>query len=148
MDISGRECARARESVSADLDRELHELGIRRLQAHLRLCADCSAWAEQVGAATATLREAPLEAYTPAAFGRPRRERNWRLGRALAVAPALALVASAFAAMATAHQPGPLRDRPTTSSSLASEARQVIYDGPVVRSIDPASNQHRVLHAI
>jgi hypothetical protein len=24
----------------------------------------------------------------------------------------------------------------------------VIYDGPVVRSIDPASNQHRVLHAI
>ena len=47
MYISGKECARARESVSADLDRELHELDHRRLQAHLRVCADCSDWAER-----------------------------------------------------------------------------------------------------
>ena len=50
MDISGTDCVLARESVSADLDGELSELDLRRLQTHLRVCADCSAWAEHVTA--------------------------------------------------------------------------------------------------
>src|SRR5271154_6810455 len=98
MDISGTECARARESVSADLDRELHELDLRRLQAHLRFCADCSVWAESIKTTTTQLREAPFEAPPALALELPRRGRTWRVGPALAIAPAVALVASvAFA---------------------------------------------------
>lgn len=98
MDIFGNECARARESVSADLDRELNELDQRRLHAHLRVCADCSVWAERVQATTVQLREAPFEAPPAVAFDVPRRGRMWRVRPALVVAPAAA--ASLFALLA------------------------------------------------
>ena len=75
MYIFGKECARARESVSADLDRELQELDRRRLQAHLRVCADCSEWAGRVRATTAQLRDAPFEPSPVAVFALPRRGR-------------------------------------------------------------------------
>lgn len=104
MHISGTECARARESVSADLDRELHELDERRLQAHLRVCADCFAWAESARAVTLELRSAPLEKLSVAAFERQSRARTWRVRPALAVAPALALVASVVVTLAGTQQ--------------------------------------------
>jgi anti-sigma factor RsiW len=91
MSISGKECARARESVSADLDRELQELDHRRLQAHLRVCADCSAWAERVQATTVQLREASLEPSPAPVFDRPRRGHRGRVGSAVVVASAAAV---------------------------------------------------------
>jgi predicted anti-sigma-YlaC factor YlaD len=54
-------CARARESVSAQLDDELTELELDRLEAHLLVCPDCSAWAEQARNLTASLRAISLE---------------------------------------------------------------------------------------
>jgi predicted anti-sigma-YlaC factor YlaD len=69
-------CARARESVSAQLDDELTELELDRLEAHLLVCPDCSAWAEQVRDLTASLRatslEEPAERFVLARRGRTR----------------------------------------------------------------------------
>jgi predicted anti-sigma-YlaC factor YlaD len=84
-------CARAREAVSAQLDDELTELELDRLEAHLLVCPDCSAWAEEVLCATQWLREEPLE--EPAiGFALPRRRRT------RATAP-VALVAAAAASL-------------------------------------------------
>jgi predicted anti-sigma-YlaC factor YlaD len=126
MDISGTECARARESVSADLDRELQELDLRRLQAHLRVCADCSAWAEHVKAATVQLREAPFEAPPAAVVELPRRGRTWRVGAAVAVASAAALVASVVSLG------GAQQGRPTTSTPLSPTDSHFVRNVPLV----------------
>jgi predicted anti-sigma-YlaC factor YlaD len=53
-------CARARESVSAQLDGELLDLDQDRLEAHLLICPDCAAWAGQVRDLTAQLRATSL----------------------------------------------------------------------------------------
>ena len=57
MSFSTTECARVRESISAQLDSELSQLDLEWQHAHLRVCADCSAWAEDVYSATQWLRE-------------------------------------------------------------------------------------------
>jgi anti-sigma factor RsiW len=57
---------RARESASAQLDGELSELEVTRLDAHLRDCAGCSAYAREIHGIARELRAAPLV--------RPRRE--------------------------------------------------------------------------
>jgi len=129
MDTSGTECARARESVSADLDRELQEFDLRRLQAHLRICADCSAWAERVKATTVQLREASLKAPGTAGFELPRRGRTWRVGAA--VASAVALAASVVVAFGAAQQ-GFFGGQRTTSTSLGTTDRQLVHNGPGV----------------
>ena len=91
MQLPETNCARARESASAQLDGELTELEVDRLEAHLLVCPACSAWAEEVLSATQWLREAPLE--EPAiGFALPRRRRT------RATAP-MALVAAAAASL-------------------------------------------------
>jgi predicted anti-sigma-YlaC factor YlaD len=126
MDISGKECARARESVSADLDRELHELDLRRLKAHLRVCADCSVWAEQVTVTTAQLREAVFEPSPAAVFDSRRRGRTWRIGAAIAVAPAAALAASVVFSLGVAH--GFVGGHRTSSAPLGPTDRHFVHD--------------------
>jgi predicted anti-sigma-YlaC factor YlaD len=128
MYTSGKECARARESVSADLDRELPELDHRRLQAHLRGCADCSAWAARVRTTTAQLRDAPFEASPAAVFELPRRGRARRFGPALVAAPAAALAASVVFSLGVAH--GLLGGQRTTSTSTGPTDRNLVNDSP------------------
>ena len=95
MQLQPTDCARARESVSAQLDGELPEQELDRLETHLLLCPDCSAWAQQVRDVTLQLRESPLEA--PAErFVLPRLRRSWRVGSAVAVTSAAAVVATMF----------------------------------------------------
>lgn len=93
MSFSEQDCARARESISAQLDDELPELDLEWQRAHLRVCADCSVWAEDVESATQWLREAPLE--EPAiVFARPRfRPARGTASAALVAAAAASLVA-------------------------------------------------------
>jgi len=55
------ECGRARESISARLDRELSELDSAHLDAHLRRCPACSAHARELSGLAVALRDAPLE---------------------------------------------------------------------------------------
>jgi predicted anti-sigma-YlaC factor YlaD len=92
------DCSRARESVSAQLDGELPELELDRLETHLRICPACTAWAEEVRDVTWRLREAVLE--EPAErIVLPRLRRGaWRVSSAVAVASAAAVVATMFVA--------------------------------------------------
>jgi predicted anti-sigma-YlaC factor YlaD len=134
MDISGKECARARESVSADLDRELQELELRRLQAHLRVCADCFAWEGRVRATTEQLREAPFERSTAAVFDLPRRGRAWRVGPAVVVAPVAAVAALAASVVLSvgAAQHGLFGGQRTTRTSLGPTERTLVHNSPSV----------------
>jgi Putative zinc-finger len=91
VSIPATNCARARESISAQLDGELSEPDGDRLELHLLVCSDCSAWAEEVQGATHWLREMPWEEPV-VGFALPRRV------RARAAAP-LALVAAAAASL-------------------------------------------------
>jgi anti-sigma factor RsiW len=102
------DCARARESVSIQLDGELPELELDRLDTHLRFCPECEAWAEQVRSVTQRLREATLEA--PAErFVLPRRGRRWAVGSAVALASAAAVVATMFVTPGGHQAPAGLR---------------------------------------
>ncbi|MHB8468880.1 MAG: zf-HC2 domain-containing protein [Gaiellaceae bacterium] len=55
------ECMGARESASARLDGELSELEAARLDGHLRDCAECRAYAGEIGEVAGLLRAAALE---------------------------------------------------------------------------------------
>ena len=87
------ECVQSRESASARLDGELPELDEVRLDAHLRGCAECRAYAEQLAAVAVELRAAPLERPEAATF-LPRR-RHLPAIRVQTAAAAAALVAAA-----------------------------------------------------
>ena len=136
MDISGTDCALARESISVDLDGELSELDLRRLDAHLRVCANCSAWAAHVTVATTQLREAPVEAPAAFAFELPRSGRTWRVGPAFAVAPVAALVASIAVFLGGSQHASPGSQRTTSTPQSSADI-----------SIGSAG-QHRVFHAV
>src|SRR5438445_7121931 len=84
------DCARTRESASARLDGELAELQAAQLEAHLRSCPECRAYAARIEVITYGLRAAPLEQPALAAFVPQRR---WRTG----VVPAAAAAAMVFA---------------------------------------------------
>ena len=58
MQLQPIDCDLARESVSAQLDGELPAFELDRLETHLLLCPDCSAWADDVRDLTLRLREA------------------------------------------------------------------------------------------
>jgi predicted anti-sigma-YlaC factor YlaD len=93
------DCSCAREAISAQLDGELSETGLDRLETHLRVCPACTAWADEVREFTLQLRDAGLE--TPLErFILPRLRRSWRVGSAVAVASAAAVVATMFFAPA------------------------------------------------
>lgn len=131
MDISGKDCALARESVSADLDGELSELDLHRLQAHLRVCGDCSAWAAQVRATTTQLRETPVVTPAAAVFELPRRGRTWRAGPALAVGSTAALAATVVVALGAFH--GSLGGQKLTTETHPSPANgNLERTGPAV----------------
>ena len=97
MQLPATHCARARASLSAQLDGELPEAELDRLETHLLICPACAAWAEQVRDVTRCLRGAALE--EPAErFALPRLRRGWRISSAVAVASAAAVAATMFVA--------------------------------------------------
>lgn len=102
MSFASTDCSRARESVSVQLDGELPELELDRLETHLRICPECSAWAEQVRDVTLRLRAAALE--RPAeGLVLPRRGHRWTVSSAVALASAAAVVATMFVAPGRQH---------------------------------------------
>jgi predicted anti-sigma-YlaC factor YlaD len=119
--------ARARESVSAQLDGELPELELDRLETHLLICPACTAWAEEVRDLTLRLREAVLE--EPAErIVLPRLRRGaWRVSSAVAVASAAAVVATMFVA-------------PGQRTSLNSQSQ--------VPQVSPFATQHLVVSSL
>lgn len=120
------DCIQARESISAQLDEELPELEFERVRVHLRGCADCAGWAEQVAAAALYMREAPVE--TPAApvFVAKRSRRRAAAPLAIAAAAAATFVA-AFGSSASVG----LRQ-----SAAPGRAAQPAADATVIRTIE------------
>jgi predicted anti-sigma-YlaC factor YlaD len=121
------DCASARESVSAQLDGELGERELDRLETHLRVCPACTAWADEVRDVTRQLREArfekPLEP-----FIRPRLRRSWRVASAVAVASAAAVVATMFFASGRQSTSiGSLAAGPPSSDTTFDVTAGVIY---------------------
>lgn len=122
MSFLATDCARARESVSVQLDGELPEFDLDRLETHLRICPACAAWAEEVRDVTQRLREAALE--VPEAFVLPQGTRRWTVSSALALASAAAVVATLFVAPHPQHAAVGLQYRGGTSR-FSSAARHV-----------------------
>jgi predicted anti-sigma-YlaC factor YlaD len=115
-------CARARESVSAQLDGELADQDLDRLEAHLLICPECSTWADQVRDATAHLRAATLEEPFERLVLR-RRGRSWRVSSAVAVASAAAVVATMFVAPGQRTSLGSEQSAPQVSGYVGVAAR-------------------------
>jgi predicted anti-sigma-YlaC factor YlaD len=122
------DCARAREAASRRLDGELSELEATRLDAHLRRCPDCEAFAAETAAIARELRRAPLERPDAAAF-EPRRRRPAAMPRLQAAAAVLAVVAagSSFAlGRVVAQQGAPKSTAAATLTDLGSAGRDEI----------------------
>lgn len=126
MDTAHR-CDRARAWVSLRLDDELSQLESALLDAHLRDCAACRAFAAQVEASTAAVRDAGLVAL-PQPVLIPVLRRSAHRGLAGAVAAAAMLAATAAGAFFGMHQLGshPTSIRPTAMISSASDSESVL----------------------
>jgi predicted anti-sigma-YlaC factor YlaD len=116
------ECVQARESASARLDGELPELDDARLDAHLRGCAECRAFAGDLAAVAAELRAAPLERpETVVSLPRLRRLPAIRLQSAAAAVALVAVAAgSSFALGRALGTSGPASRPAATAADLVS----------------------------
>jgi anti-sigma factor RsiW len=115
------DCMLARESASARLDNELSELENARLDAHLRGCAECLAYAEEIGAIAVRLRAAALE--RPAErFVLPRRRvfSGVRLQAAVAAAAVAVVAAVAGSSFTLGHFLG-VRNSPVVTGTTAAD---------------------------
>ena len=115
------ECMLACESASARLDNELSELENARLDAHLRGCAECLAYAEEIGAIALRLRAAALE--RPAErLVLPRRRvfSGARLQAAVAAAAVAVVAAVAGSSFTLGHFLG-VRNSPVETSTAAAD---------------------------
>ena len=129
MQLPETNCARARESVSAQLDGELPDLDLNRLEAHLLICPACSAWAEQVRDLTTRLRASSLE--EPAErFVLARRGRRRATGPVALVATA---AASLVAVLGVSHSLTLASSQPARFSNASPQA-----GAPAVISLDNA----------
>jgi putative zinc finger protein len=115
------DCMLARESASARLDNELSELENARLDAHLRGCAECLAYAEEIGAIAVRLRAAALE--RPAErIVLPRRRvfSGARLQAGVAAAAVAVVAAVAGSSFTLGHFLG-VRNSPVVTSNAAAD---------------------------
>jgi anti-sigma factor RsiW len=117
------DCARARESVSVQLDGELPELELDRLETHLRICPECAAWADQVRDMTLQLRGAALEV-PEESFVLPRAARRWAVSSALALASAAAVVATMF--FTPGQRPSAVSSNPVSPATRLAADRLVV----------------------
>ena len=97
MTVRSRQCDRARELVSLELDGGLSSFSGTLLRRHLSRCTECREYAEVVRGATTLLRAAPLEPWSASLpVARARRRLSARLPRVATVAAAAAVAAFAF----------------------------------------------------
>jgi predicted anti-sigma-YlaC factor YlaD len=115
------------------LDGELPEQDLDRLETHLRFCPDCSAWTEQVQNITLRLRDTRVE--VPAGALTPRHSRRWRVGSAVALASAAAVVAAMFVAPGQRLSVNS-RNRSLSAASLASVQGQTVAVSRLTRLAD------------
>jgi anti-sigma factor RsiW len=118
------DCARARESASARLDGELAELQLAQLEAHLRSCLECRAYAAGIEVVTHGLRTAALQQPTVAAFVPQRHRRRGLIPAAAAAAIVVAVAGSSFAI-------GGMFGRQASHVPRVADTRTVALAGPI-----------------
>lgn len=134
MPFLAADCARARESVSVQLDGELPELELDRLETHLRICPACADWAEEVRAVTQQLRGAALEV-PKERFVLPRRARRWTVSSGVALASAAAVVATMFVAP-NSHSTSARSQYRAASARFARAQAQQVFEPRLTRLED------------
>ena len=118
-------CERARAWAALQSDGELSTFEQRLLDAHLERCAECSAFALRVEAATDALRAAPLEALArPVSVASLHRRRSYAPRRALYSA------AAAAAAAMMALVIGSAVSVPGGSTAAAPSVPVIVVNGP------------------
>jgi predicted anti-sigma-YlaC factor YlaD len=124
---TGHRCERARAWTSLRIDDELSQLESALLDAHLRACAGCRAFAAQLAASTAAVRDAGLVALPQPVLVPVRRRRAHR-GVAGAVAAAAMLAASAAGAVFGVQQLGSHSGtvRPTAMIATGNEQTNIL----------------------
>jgi predicted anti-sigma-YlaC factor YlaD len=130
--LSSTDCDLIRASVSAALDDELSEVGSVRLDAHLRRCADCRAYAEQAALTTRMVREAPLETLGFSIVLPSRRGAVARRLQVTAAAAALVAVIGLSAAVGTFGSGG--GQRATNTGSQAGALRSTEQELKLLRA--------------
>jgi predicted anti-sigma-YlaC factor YlaD len=118
------DCARAREFASARLDGELAELQAAQLEAHLRSCRECRAYASGIEVIARGLRAAALEAPATPAFV-PQRHRRTGLVPAAAAAAIVVAVAGSSCAI------GGMFGRQSSHVPPAASTRGASLAGPI-----------------
>jgi predicted anti-sigma-YlaC factor YlaD len=130
--LSSTDCDLIRASVSAALDDELSEVGRVRLDAHLRSCADCRAYAASAAESTRMLREAPLETLGFSIVLPSRRGAIARRLQVTAAAAALVAVFGLSAAVGTFGSGG--GQRATVTGSQAGALRSTEQELKLLRA--------------
>lgn len=127
------DCARARESASARLDGELAELQAAQLEAHLRSCPECRAYAAGIEEVSRRLSAAPLAQPTGAVFVPQRLRRTGFVPAAAAAAIVVAVAGSSFAVGGMLGRQGSKVPPPATTetSALAGSIDQLVL--PMLR---------------
>jgi hypothetical protein len=122
-------CDRTRALVSSALDGRLHDLELRFLDAHLRRCPDCKAFADETAWFTDVMRTAaPLRPSVPVTL--PRRRRGVPLRTvASAAAAAIVLVVAGNVALRA-----PIQDNPERAF-VAPAVAPTILAGESIRSL-------------
>ena len=123
------DCMLARESASVRLDGELTELEVARLDAHLRVCADCRAYSLEIGEITNRLQAAKLE-QPGQALVLPRRRRlaGARMQAVLAAAAVVVVAATAAASSFTIGHSLRTRTVPLRATSTRSTGASMQQD--------------------
>jgi anti-sigma factor RsiW len=122
---SGHRCERARAWASLRVDDELSQLESALLDAHLRDCATCSAFAARIAAATVAVREAGLLQLPHPVLVPVRRRRAHRgvAGAVVAAAMIAATAAGAVFGLQSGGQAGTFR--PTAVVASGNESTNV-----------------------
>lgn len=114
-----RQCERCREWVSLHLDAELSEFEEAVLRRHLRACAECRSFAQDVRGATALLRSARLADVRPRVPVSVPVRRRRHAGALRGISFGAAAAAASIVAVFASGVPGDQRSDSATAVKLA-----------------------------
>jgi predicted anti-sigma-YlaC factor YlaD len=138
-------CHRIRNEVSLELDDELSQLERAILESHLRRCAACRSFRDDLLSFTQEIREAPLQEYSGLPLAVPRRKRVH--ADALTVASVAATIAVALGLGLTVGGLGAGNSRATQSVRPA-YLDSPGYDLSIIKHVRDARDARRIIRAV
>jgi predicted anti-sigma-YlaC factor YlaD len=136
-------CARARAWVSHEVDGELAQFERLFLAAHVRRCAECADFAENVRAFTNLVRSTPLESPSRQVEVPVRRPARTRVVARVAIASALVALAAGLGVLAGSNGGEPVRQATSPVGDVAFAVQQSV-DRERPRRAAVAQPQERV----